>query len=41
MRKGDYGAKNGNKLGLSNAKLSRDKFGYLEVIFVVSKDKLK
>ena len=31
-----------NKLGLSSAKLSRAKFGYLEVIFeVVSKDNLK
>ena len=31
-----------NKLGLSSAKLSRDKLGCLEVIFeVVSKDGLK
>ena len=31
-----------NKLGLSSAKLSRDKFGCLEVIFeIVSKDNLK
>ena len=31
-----------NKLGLSSAKLSRAKFGYLEVIFkAVSKDSLK
>ena len=34
--------KNCNKLGLSSAKLSRAKFGCLEVIFeVVSKDNLK
>ena len=31
-----------NKLGLSSAKLSRDKLGFLEVIFeIVSKDGLK
>ena len=43
MRKGRDGEKKmENKLGLSSAKLSRAKFGCLEVIFeVVSKDNLK